>query len=156
MGLASPVKYSSVSSMERKIEKYFTERANFKSEIYSPKKGDVIEISEQAPLHLTGLCDYLGISNQELDEYQKKEEFSELIRRAKKKCEAYLVDQCVRLHKADFILKNNVTMICAEKSLFALYLRKNFLKLSFGKELCGLCKARVTRRLLLFFCKSTI
>ena len=49
----------------------------------------------------------MGISNQELDEYQKKEEFSELIRRAKKKCEAYLVDQCVRLHKADFILKNN-------------------------------------------------
>ena len=36
-----------------------------------------------------------------------KEEFAELIRRAKKKCEAYLVDQCVRLHKADFILKNN-------------------------------------------------
>lgn len=107
MGLASPVKYSSVSAMERKIEKYFTERANFKSEIYSPKKGDIIEIYEQAPLHLTGLCDYLGISNQELDEYQKKEEFAELIRRSKKKCEAYLVDQCVKLHKADFILKNN-------------------------------------------------
>ena len=107
MGLASPVKYSSVSAMERKIEKYFLERANFKSEIYSPKKGEIIEISEQAPLHLTGLCDYLGISNAELDEYQQKEEFTELIRRAKKKCEAYLVDQCVRLHKADFILKNN-------------------------------------------------
>ena len=107
MGLASPVKYSSVSAMERKIEKYFTERANFKSEIYSPKKGDIIEISEQAPLHLTGLCDYLGISDKELDEYQQKEEFAELIRRAKKKCEAYLVDQCVKLHKADFILKNN-------------------------------------------------
>lgn len=107
MGLASPVKYPSVSAMERKIEKYFMERANFKSEIYSPKKGDIIEISEQAPLHLTGLCDYLGISDHELDEYQRQEEFSELIRRAKKKCEAYLVDQCVRLHKADFILKNN-------------------------------------------------
>ena len=35
MGLASPVKYSSVSAMERKIEKNFLERANFKSEIYS-------------------------------------------------------------------------------------------------------------------------
>ncbi|MBE6467054.1 MAG: hypothetical protein E7004_00470 [Alphaproteobacteria bacterium] len=107
MGLAHPVKYSSVSAMEKKIEKYFNERANFKSEVYSPKKGDIVEIVEQAPLHLTGLCDYLGISNQDLDEYQQKEEFSELIRRAKKKCEAYLVDQCVRLHKADFILKNN-------------------------------------------------
>ena len=74
---------------------------------YNAKKGEVMEITEQAPLHLTGLCDYLGISSQELDEYQAKPEFSELIRRAKKKCEAYLVDQCVRLHKADFILKNN-------------------------------------------------
>ncbi len=107
MGLATPVKYPSVSAMENKIECYFAERANFKSEIYSPKKGEIIEIIEQAPLHLTGLCDYLGISNRELDSYQQIPEFSELIRRAKKKCEAYLVDQCVRLHKADFILKNN-------------------------------------------------
>ena len=73
MGLASPVKYNSVSSMERKIEKYFMERANFKTEVYSPKKGEIIEVCEQAPLHLTGLCDYLGISDQELDEYQKAE-----------------------------------------------------------------------------------
>ena len=29
------------------------------------KKGDIIEISEQAPLHLTGLCDYLGIPVEE-------------------------------------------------------------------------------------------
>ena len=107
MGLATPVKYSSVSAMERKIEKYFAERANYKTEVYSPKKGEVIEVAEQAPLHLTGLCDYLGISGRELDEYQAKPEFSELIRRAKKKCKAYLEDQCVRLHKADFILKNN-------------------------------------------------
>lgn len=107
MGLASPTKYLSVSSMERKIEKYFAERSNFRTEIYSPKKGEVVEVYEQAPLHLTGLCDYLGISSQDLDNYQNIPEFSELIRKAKKKCEAYLVDQCVRLHKADFILKNN-------------------------------------------------
>lgn len=116
MGLASPVKYLTVSAMERKIEKYFAERANFKSEVYSPKKGEVIEVCEQAPLHLTGLCDYLGISNQELDQYQSQPEFSELIRRAKKKCEAYLVDQCVRLHKADFILKNNFASSWQETS----------------------------------------
>lgn len=116
MGLASPVKYNSVSSMERKIEKYFMERANFKTEVYSPKKGEIIEVCEQAPLHLTGLCDYLGISDQELDEYQKNPEFFELIRRAKKKCEAYLVDQCVRLHKADFILKNNFPSSWQENS----------------------------------------
>lgn len=107
MGLATPVRYASVSAMERKIEKYFAERANYKTEVYNAKKGEITEITEQAPLHLTGLCDYLGISSQELDEYQNKPEFAELIRRAKKKCEAYLVDQCVRLHKADFILKNN-------------------------------------------------
>ena len=57
MGLATPVKYQSVSAMERKIEKYFVERANHKVEIYNAKKGEVVEISEQAPLHLTGLCD---------------------------------------------------------------------------------------------------
>lgn len=107
MGLASPVKYKTVADMEAKIEAYFAERAEFRTEIYSPKKGEVIEVKEQAPLHLTGLCDYLGISGEELDGYERQEEFAELIRRAKKKCEAYLVDQCVRLHKADFILKNN-------------------------------------------------
>ena len=107
MGLASPIRYLSVSAMEDKIEKYFAERANFKSEVYNSKKGEIIELTEQAPLHLTGLCDYLGISDKELEAYQQKPEFSELIRRAKKRCEAYLVDQCVRLHKADFILKNN-------------------------------------------------
>ena len=107
MGLASPVKYASVTEMEEKIEKYFSERANFKTEVFSPKKGEIVELTEQAPLHLTGLCDYLGISDKDLEEYQQQDQFSELIRRAKKKCEAYLVDQCVRLHKADFILKNN-------------------------------------------------
>lgn len=107
MGLATPVKYSTVAQMEQKIEDYFNERANYKSEIFNAKKGEITQISEQAPLHLTGLCDYLGISQSDLDNYQKDENFAELIRRAKKKCEAYLVDQCVKLHKADFILKNN-------------------------------------------------
>ncbi len=107
MGMAYPVKYSNVSEMERKIEQYFAERADNKVEMFSSKKGEVVEISEQAPLHLTGLCDYLGISQEDLENYQTIPEFAELIRRAKKKCEAYLVDQCVRLHKADFILKNN-------------------------------------------------
>lgn len=107
MGLATPVRYAAVAEMEAKIEAYFIERAAAATEIYSPKKGEVIEVKEQAPLHLTGLCDYLGISSEELDNYQKLPEFAELIRRAKKKCEAYLVDQCVKLHKADFILKNN-------------------------------------------------
>lgn len=116
MGLASPVKYTAVSEMEQKIEAYFLERSEFFSEVYSPKKGEVVEVKEQAPLHLTGLCDYLGISAEDLDAYQERPEFSELIRKAKKKCEAYLVDQCVRLHKADFILKNNFPAAWQEKS----------------------------------------
>lgn len=107
MSMASPVKYSCASEMERRIEQYFSERANYKTEVFSAKKGDIVEVVEQAPLHLTGLCDYLEISQDDLEKYQEQEEFYELIRRAKKKCEAYLVDQCVRLHKADFILKNN-------------------------------------------------
>ena len=109
MGLATKVSYAAVADMERRIEQYFAARANSTTEIYSPKKGEVVEVCEQAPLHLTGLCDYLEISAEELDAYQQKPEFAELIRRAKKKCEAYLVDQCVKLHKADFVLKNNDT-----------------------------------------------
>ena len=116
MGLATPVIYKTVTEMEAKIEAYFLERASYKTEIYSPKKGEVIEITEQAPLHLTGLCDYLGISSEDLDSYQKLPEFTELIKRAKKKCEAYLVDQCVKLHKADFILKNNFSASWQETS----------------------------------------
>lgn len=107
MSMASPVRYSDVSDMESKIEQYFSERSNYKTEVFNSKKGEIVELCEQAPLHLTGLCDYLGISQEDLELYQKQPEFAELIRRAKKKCEAYLVDQCVRLHKADFILKNN-------------------------------------------------
>lgn len=107
MGLASPVNYNCVSDMEAKIEQYFRERASYKTEIFNAKKGEIVELVEQAPLHLTGLCDYLGLSQEQFEQYQQNKEFAELIRRAKKKCEAYLVDQCVRLHKADFILKNN-------------------------------------------------
>ena len=114
MGLATKVSYAAVADMERRIEQYFAARANSTTEIYSPKKGEVVEVCEQAPLHLTGLCDYLEISAEELDAYQQKPEFAELIRRAKKKCEAYLVDQCVKLHKADFVLKNNFPSVWQE------------------------------------------
>ena len=120
MGLATKVSYAAVADMERRIEQYFAARANSTTEIYSPKKGEVVEVCEQAPLHLTGLCDYLEISAEELDAYQQKPEFSELIRRAKKKCEAYLVDQCVKLHKADFVLKNNFSSVWQESPETAL------------------------------------
>ena len=62
MGLATKVSYAAVADMERRIEQYFAARANSTTEIYSPKKGEVVEVCEQAPLHLTGLCDYLEIS----------------------------------------------------------------------------------------------
>ncbi|MDD7313317.1 MAG: terminase small subunit [bacterium] len=120
MGLATKVSYAAVADMERRIEQYFAARANSTTEIYSPKKGEVVEVCEQAPLHLTGLCDYLEISAEELDAYQQKPEFAELIRRAKKKCEAYLVDQCVKLHKADFVLKNNFPSVWQESPETAL------------------------------------
>lgn len=113
-----PKKFSTVAELEKKINYYFKEKENAKKKILNIKTGKEYTIKEQAPIHITGLCDYLGISNETLNQYEKKEGFSEPITRAKLKCEAYLVDQCIcgnKGNKADFVLKNNYSDRWKEK-----------------------------------------
>lgn len=104
-----PRKFKSVEEMQEKIDAYFYEKENRMVD-FLLKTGDMIQVKKPAPIHITGLCDYLEICNNTLNEYQALEEFSSSITRAKKRCEAYAVDQCFegeKGNKADFVLKNN-------------------------------------------------
>ena len=107
--MARPKKFNSVRVLQDKINEYFEKKANSIEERADTKSGKIFRITVQAPIHITGLCEHLGISNETLNQYEKQEEFSEPIKRAKKKCEAYLVDLCCKGGgtKADFILMNN-------------------------------------------------
>lgn len=101
-------KFQSVEAMQIKIDEYFLKCAERTKEVVT-KAGELIKVPSPAPLHIQGLCVHLDLSDQGLREYQELPEFSGAILRAKKKCEAYAVDQCYegqKGNKADFILKN--------------------------------------------------
>ncbi len=100
-----PPSFRSVNELIEKATDYFAQ--NECVVIGHTKNGT--EIRGQAPINLQGLCDFLGITNQTLNEYGKKEEYAYTVSRIKKKCEKYLVDLCClsKDHKADFILKNS-------------------------------------------------
>lgn len=113
-----PVIYKTAEEMSIKIDAYFDE-AESRWRPMITKKGDLIRVPAPAPVHITGLCDYLDISNETLNQYQKKPEFSEPITRAKRKCEAYAVSQLFegqKGNKADFVLKNNFKENWQEKT----------------------------------------
>lgn len=112
-----PKKFNNVSEMEVLIQQYFHKCAtrlkpamNKQGYPMVSEEGTVIEVISPAPIHVTGLCEYLEISNETLNQYQEDPEFSESIARAKKRCESYAVDQLFEGksgNKADFVLKNN-------------------------------------------------
>lgn len=94
-------KYKSPAQMRKKMTAYFA-----KKEGPDPSG----EPSTQAPIHITGMCLYLDITNQTLNNYEKIEGYEKVIRMAKLRCEAYLVDQAIvgkPGNKSDFVLSNN-------------------------------------------------
>lgn len=112
-----PVAFKTPQEMIDKMEQYFEEQSKFEF-IYYDKLGNEKKRKLQAPIHIAGLCAFLGITNETLNQYAKKKGFSESISRAKKICEAYLVDQCIigqKGNKADFVLKNNYPLDWKEK-----------------------------------------
>lgn len=107
--MVRPVKFKTPEEMQELIDNYFETCDNRKKEIVT-KQGEVITVKMPAPYHITGLCLHLDITNETLNQYQLKDRFSEPITRAKKKCEAYAVDQLFegnKGNKADFVLTNN-------------------------------------------------
>jgi hypothetical protein len=109
-----PPIYTSSEELKKSIDAYFLDCAKRKR-AFITKDGSVVMIPSPAPIHITGLCAYLEISNDTLRNYEKLGDvdgqfFGSTIARAKKKCEMYAVDQLFegnKGNKADFVLKNN-------------------------------------------------
>ena len=111
-----PPVFESSLELATQIEAYFLHCEN-RTKPFITKTGKVVEVKAPAPLHITGLCCFLGISDDTLNNYQKlgddeetQQFFGSVIACAKKRCEQYAVDQLFegnKGNKADFVLKNN-------------------------------------------------
>ena len=99
-----PPAFKSAEEMAEKATAYFLEKEN--AIIFYTKDGK--PINGQGSISVQGVCDYMGITNQTLNEYGKKKEFEYTVTRIKKICEVYLIDRCnlSKDHKADWILQN--------------------------------------------------
>lgn len=99
-----PPAFKSVEEMAEKATAYFTEKEN--AIIFYTKDG--IPVYGQGSISVKGACDYMGITNQTLNEYGKKKEYEYTVTRIKQICEVYLIDRCnlSKDHKADWILQN--------------------------------------------------
>lgn len=99
-----PPSFRSVEEMAEKATAYFREKEH---DIIGYCK-DGTPILGQGSISVKGVCDYMGITNQTLNEYGKKKEFEYTVTRIKQICEVYLIDRCnlSKDHKADWILQN--------------------------------------------------
>lgn len=100
-----PPSFKSVEELAEKATAYFNSK---KSEVIGYTK-DGTKIYGQGSISIQGVCDFMGITNQTLNEYGKKKEYEYTVTRIKKICEVYLIDRCnlSKDHKADWILQNN-------------------------------------------------
>lgn len=96
-----PPKYSNVEDMSIKIEEYFN-----KCDAINTKANKMIK-----PYTINSLCLHLSITNETLNQYELLPEFSETIKRAKKRVESFLEESMytgrVNPVSAIFGLKNN-------------------------------------------------
>jgi len=102
-----PRSYNSIEEMQPLIDEYFEIKCHNKKIIYL-KNGTKVEVPDPEPVHISGLCAYLGLTRETLCKYQERPEFSDSIKHAKQMCEEYAVDMCFKgKNKADFVLQNN-------------------------------------------------
>ena len=99
-----PPSFKSVDEMIAKATAYFSEKEN--DIIGYSKNGNAI--FGQGSISVKGVCDYMGITNETLNQYGKKKESAYTVTRIKQICEVYLIDRCnlSKDHKADWILQN--------------------------------------------------
>lgn len=99
-----PPSFSCVEEMAAKATEYFAKKEH---DIIGYTK-DGKEIHGQGSISVKGVCDYMGITNQTLNEYGKKKEYEYTVIRIKQICEVYAIDRCnlSKDHKADWILQN--------------------------------------------------
>lgn len=102
-----PRAFNTPEEMQVLLDEYFEIKKGHVKKVVL-KNETVVEVPDPEPVHLAGVCAYLGITYETLNQYQKKEEFSEPITRAKLMCEEYAVNMCFKgNNKADFVLQNN-------------------------------------------------
>lgn len=82
-----PKKYTTVKQMQDMIDKYFTECDNG---VKIRDKDNGRSIITYKPYTVTGLCMFLNINRDTLCEYEKQEQFSDTIKRAKQKIENWI------------------------------------------------------------------
>lgn len=102
-----PRAFNSPEEMQRLLDEYFEIKSGHKKTVIL-KDGTLVEVPYPEPVHIAGICAYLGITYETLGQYQKQDGYSEPITRAKLMCEEYAVNMCFKgNNKADFVLQNN-------------------------------------------------
>lgn len=113
-----PPKYTTVPELEKVIDDYFllcwTQKLDmFGNKIFEKEKGKKTEIPvmvQYKPYTISGLARTLGMTRETLSQYEKKDKFSDTIKRAKQMCEQY-AEESLFIGKnptgAIFNLKNN-------------------------------------------------
>ncbi len=102
-----PRAFNTPEEMQVLIDEYFEIKSGHKKMVIL-RNETVVYVPDPEPVHIAGICAYLGITYDTLGEYQKREGFSEPITRAKLMCEEYAVNMCFKgNNKADFVLQNN-------------------------------------------------
>lgn len=103
-----PKAFNSPEELQTLLDEYFDYCDNEK-EIITDSKGNMKSI--QKPYTMSGICVYLDISAETWSDYSKKPEFSETIKKARKKVENYCEENTItgRLNPifSIFSLKNN-------------------------------------------------
>lgn len=99
-----PPSFKSAEEMAEKATAYFMSKED---DVIGYTK-DGTKIYGQGSISVKGVCDFMGITNQTLNEYGKKKEYEYTVTRIKQICEVYLIDRCnlSKDHKADWILQN--------------------------------------------------
>lgn len=94
MPAGRPLKFKSVEELDTKIAEYFA---------YCDE--------QKKPYTVTGLAIYLDTSRETISEYYERPEFVDIIRKAKDKCEGYLVENALQGKNnpvfSIFVLKNS-------------------------------------------------
>lgn len=108
-----PLKFANIKELQTKIDKYFDScfrpMVNLKTnEIVHDANGNEL-LTQFRPFTVAGLAYALGTNRMTLINYQNREEFFEVIIRAKERCEAYTEESLFDRDKcngAKFVLTN--------------------------------------------------
>ncbi len=105
-----PLKYKTVKALDDAVQDYFAWCDNRMTSVYVKDLGDNVQISSPAPYTMSGLARALGITRQNLLEYQARDQFSDTVRRARQRVEEYAETMLYEGRNAAgviFNLKNN-------------------------------------------------